>query len=210
MVKIIYSIGSKKGKIVLKCEDCGEIRETQRNTAILEKEEHPCRACSNKRNGKNKIGKPSWNSGHRKPQDERQLGSIYQNHHGYYEIYLAGDSVKYGRKDGYVLMHRKVVQDNIERPLGEKELIHHIDGNKLNNDLSNLFLCSSMSHHRDIHNSLEEVAFQLYHLGLITFDHENQSYKLAPSVSNDRVDACEFRKRLRPIKGYDNPEPSLN
>lgn len=195
---MIYSVGSSKGLIKLKCEDCGEVREVRRNTAILEKAEHPCRSCSNKRNGLAKRGRPSWNSGHRKLQDERKLGATYINHHGYKEVYLAADSIKYGRRDGYVLEHRRVMQDLLGRKLKPNELIHHIDGGKLNNSPENLYLCRSVSHHRDIHNGLEEIAFELYKMGYIEFDNESGTYKMAPSVSDSRKEPCEFRGRLRP------------
>jgi len=190
-----------KGKIRLRCEDCGEERVVQRNTAILEKKEHPCRSCSNKRNGLKKRGKPSWNSGKRMPEHERKIGSTYVNTHGYVEMYVGPEkSLKYGRKNGYVLVHKKVMQDAIGRPLKREEVIHHIDGDKLNNNINNLYLCPSLSHHRDIHNNLEQVAFHLVKMGVIIFDKETATYRIAPSFSNERVEPREFRERLRPNK----------
>lgn len=41
---------------------------------------------------------------------------------------------------GYVLEHRAVVARSIGRPLDDHETIHHIDGDSLNNDISNLQL----------------------------------------------------------------------
>ena len=122
------------GKIRLKCEDCGEERIVQRNTTILEKKEHPCRGCSNKRNGVKKRGIPSWNSGRRKPEDEVKKGSIYINYHGYPEMYVGErEAKKYGRNKGkYVMLHRKIMQDYLGREIKPNEIIHHIDGNKLN------------------------------------------------------------------------------
>ena len=197
---MIYSIGTRAGYIQLKCEDCGSVREVRRVTPILEKSEHPCRACSNRRNGEAKIGKySSWNSGYRKPQSERSLGGTYVNHSGYLEMWIGTDSEKYGRKDGYVLVHRKVAQDTIGRSLSPKEVVHHIDGNKLNNDPTNLLVCNSMSEHRDIHNNLEEVAFWLVQSGLIEFNTETKTYQ-APSFGDERMELREFRERLRPEK----------
>jgi hypothetical protein len=77
-----------KGKIRLKCEDCEKERVVQRNTALLDKEEHPCRPSSNRRNGIRKMGIPSWNSGKRKPEHEIQKGSTYISHAGYVEMYV--------------------------------------------------------------------------------------------------------------------------
>lgn len=41
---------------------------------------------------------------------------------------------------GYVLEHRKVMAEHIGRPLKRTESVHHIDGNRQNNDISNLQL----------------------------------------------------------------------
>lgn len=159
-------------KVRLLCEDCKEERVVQRNTGVLDKEEHPCRVCSNKRNGVVKRGRPAWNSGWRKPEHEIQKGSKYLNYHGYNEIYVGEKEAKlYGRNKGkYVIEHRKVMQDFLGRPLLENEIIHHIDGDKLNNDLSNLYICNSMSEHRDMHNSLENVSMTLVKEGVIKFE----------------------------------------
>ncbi|MGE8205562.1 HNH endonuclease [Heyndrickxia sp. NPDC080065] len=169
-----------KAKIKLKCDDCGNERVVQRNTAILNKKEHPCKKCSNKRNGIAKRGIPSWNSGKRKPEHEIQKGSKYINHHGYVEIYVGeSEAKKYGRNKGkYVIEHRKVMQDYLGREIQKGEIIHHIDGDKTNNDITNLYLCKNLSSHRDIHNQLEQFAFQLFKLGVIKFD--NGRYIIAP------------------------------
>lgn len=180
---MIVGPGSKASHITLKCEDCNQVREVQRNTDILGKKEHPCRVCSNKRNGIAKRGKPSWNAG--KTFEPKKVGTSYIDYHGYRQIWIgASASIEYGRKDGYVLEHRKVVQDHLGRPLTRDELIHHLDGDKLNNEIKNLFVCSDTYHHRDIHISLEQAAFELFKNGLITFDQATSTYKLAPPLSD--------------------------
>lgn len=50
---------------------------------------------------------------------------------------LVGES---GRKYQYQLQHRVVMEEHLGRPLEEFENIHHIDGNRANNDLPNLEL----------------------------------------------------------------------
>lgn len=177
-----------KGKVNLQCENCGKIRIAQRNTAILGKNTHFCRSCSNKRNAESRKGKPSWNSG--KTFEPKSIGSTHVDTHGYIQEWVGlGLSEAYGRKDGYVLQHRKVMQDHLQRPLKKGELIHHIDGNKHNNSIDNLHLCESMSHHRDIHNHLEQIAFELYKRGEISF--EDGEYRLEG--------AKMLRQRVRPI-----------
>ena len=46
-----------------------------------------------------------------------------------------------------VLEHRYVMERHLGRKLKRKERIHHIDGDKLNNNISNLILCSSQAEH---------------------------------------------------------------
>lgn len=198
---MIYSAEGKTGFVILQCEDCGLVRKTRRNTNLLKKNDHPCRSCSNKRNGIAKRGKHiAHNKGASKPLSDRRLGNKYVNHHGYYEVWLGPDSSKYGRKDGYVLEHRKVAQDELGRTLLSGEVVHHIDGNKLNNHPDNLFVCEGMGEHRQMHNSLESVAFELYAAGYILFDKEKSTYNIAPHVSNGMVEPGEFRGSLRPNK----------
>lgn len=47
---------------------------------------------------------------------------------------------------GYMKEHRYVMQQHIGRPLRNNEDIHHIDRDKLNNDISNLIIISSSNH----------------------------------------------------------------
>ena len=64
------------------------------------------------------------------------------------------------RVDGYrllgidgrdVLEHRYVMEQHIGRPLLQKEVVHHKDGNKLNNSIDNLELFNSQSSHVNAH-----------------------------------------------------------
>lgn len=47
--------------------------------------------------------------------------------------------------------HRHVMEQHLGRPLLRSEVVHHLDGNRLNNDISNLQLLSSHSEHRRVH-----------------------------------------------------------
>lgn len=57
-------------------------------------------------------------------------------------------------KNGYVLMHRVVVENQLGRVLNRNEVVHHRDGNKKNNDQTNLVVMDRCEHHR--HHKLVE------------------------------------------------------
>lgn len=65
---------------------------------------------------------------------------------GYYALYIPGHPNAFGR--GYVYEHRYVVEQKIGRYLKRSEIIHHIDGDRLNNDVDNLELCDSIAIHK--------------------------------------------------------------
>lgn len=52
---------------------------------------------------------------------------------------------------GQKLEHRLVVERAIGRKLRRSEYVHHVDGNKLNNDPSNLVACQDGSYHMLLH-----------------------------------------------------------
>lgn len=57
-------------------------------------------------------------------------------------------------KNGYVLAHRVVVENSLGRVLDKSEIVHHLDGNKHNNDIHNLVVMSSKDHvseHQRLH-----------------------------------------------------------
>ena len=49
-------------------------------------------------------------------------------------------------KNGYVLYHRVVMENHIQRLLAENEVVHHKDENKKNNDITNLEIKNFITH----------------------------------------------------------------
>src|SRR5699024_2735046 len=58
----------------------------------------------------------------------------------------------HANKRGYVPLHRLLMENELGRYLiPREELVHHIDGDRLNNDLSNLKLTTPQEHYIDEH-----------------------------------------------------------
>ena len=59
------------------------------------------------------------------------------------------------------------------------EVVHHIDGDPLNNERENLHVFSSPAPHAAAHRSLERCAYELLRCGLVVFDRNEGLYRLA-------------------------------
>jgi len=81
---------------------------------------------------------------------------------------------KYGRK--IVLQHREIMEQELKRELKSREKIHHIDGDKNNNNINNLIICDGCSEHARLHSNLEKIAFKLVQLNKIKFNKEKGEY----------------------------------
>jgi hypothetical protein len=67
---------------------------------------------------------------------------------GYVEVWVdeASPFFPMAGKDGYVYEHRLVVAQSLGRCLERREEVHHLDGDKGNNDISNLEMLSKAEH----------------------------------------------------------------
>lgn len=72
-----------------------------------------------------------------------------------------------------ILEHILVMSNAINRPLNKGEVVHHINGEKTDNRIENLYLCSSRKEHMKIHRSLNSLAKQLLDLQIIYFKEGN-------------------------------------
>jgi predicted DNA-binding protein YlxM (UPF0122 family) len=71
-------------------------------------------------------------------------GKKYESFHGYIRVRMLEHP--YAATDGYVPEHRLVMEKHLGRYLLPTEQVHHIDGDKTNNELSNLQLLSPSDH----------------------------------------------------------------
>jgi NAD-dependent dihydropyrimidine dehydrogenase PreA subunit len=154
------------------CDECFEEKKVG-YWNIKNKETHLCSSCSNKKAFEaKKDGYKPWNIG---LTYQKASGNFYINKSGY-KLYYIGDK-KY--KGGYVAEHRIVMELSLKRRLKQGEVIHHIDGDKANNNLENLLLCNK-SLHRSTHHQIENISFKLIQLGIIKFNKEKKQYLIEP------------------------------
>lgn len=111
----------------------------------------------------------------------------YISSDGYRMIKVIGEYDSSGRTK-YRREHVLVMEDHIGRRLETEqgrngEQVHHIDGDKLNNDIDNLLLCKDTRHHKNVDCQLHELAFELVREGVIEFDHSSGQY----SINKDKI-----------------------
>src|SRR3990167_5537225 len=128
--------------IEIKCKKCGNIRFVKTHGVLLTTylNKNPlCRLCATEKvrdkisKGWFKKGKSPWNKGKKGAQKSFRKGKSngYINTFGYKVYYRNGIEI---------LEHREVMEKYLGRKLGIKEIIHHIDTNKQNNNINNLQL----------------------------------------------------------------------
>lgn len=165
-------------RVVLKCEICGGTREVNCTKRIQESLTHPCKPCTAARTGKANSGKTAYNAGSRKVFSECSVGKPYVNASGYTEVYVGNAFDKKERRDKYRLLHRLVAEVKSGGTLARHSLVHHVDGDKKNNNPDNLYVCESKAIHQDIHTQLESLSMQLVKSGVIQFDHSSGLYHM--------------------------------
>lgn len=101
-------------------------------------------------------------------------GGIYTDKRGYVSVNRYHPE---NTKDYIVYQHILVMEKYLGRDLKPGELIHHIDGDKGNNDIKNLFLCDH-SIHRKLESQLQNIGYQLIKTGIIVFNHLTGIYML--------------------------------
>jgi len=89
-------------------------------------------------------------------------------------------------KNGYVLMHRIVMENHLGRILSTNEVVHHIDGNRKNNDISNLQLMENADHCRmhALRHGRKAVILRCPQCGKVFEKYRNKSFLQKPSKYN--------------------------
>jgi hypothetical protein len=106
----------------------------------------PASEIAKKRLSKSHMGQKAWNKG--KPYLAIRGKKHYRWHGGFW-INKAGYKILEIKRLGKVIRireHRYVMEQHLGRKLRKGEDVHHIDGNKLNNNISNLQVLSKSDH----------------------------------------------------------------
>ena len=113
---------------------------------------------------------------------------------GDYQYALVPEHPK-ATKNGYVLMHRIVIENNLKRLLNDNEIVHHIDGNKKNNNIENLQVMESKAHNKmhGLENGRMHVKLKCPNCGKIFDIPKNASFLQKPSKYN--CTCCSSRCR---------------
>lgn len=164
-------IKDRKGDYATRvCDECGDEKKNASYWNLKYKNVHLCYSCSNQ---KTNLGRVPYNKGMK--MSPKNLGSTYISSDGYPMIWVG----RHNYSHGYMPLHRFLVCEREGRILEKEEKVHHVNGDKLDYNDSNLYLCESMSHHRSVHAQLERISMELVKYGLIEFDHLNGIYKLS-------------------------------
>jgi len=144
-----------------------------------DKYHHVCDNCKNRR------GEFGWVT--KDKNSKKKIGQKIIDSLGYVNVYVGKD---YPYSKPYccsIREHIKVMEEHLGRPLkrskrsgrrrGRAEVVHHIDGDKANNDLSNLDLCTVQQHNK-CHAVLEGIVLELYKQGQVGYDRKTKRYFL--------------------------------
>lgn len=179
--------GSMK-KVLLQCDTCGKETETTYSNYVQGQKtrnfsgETYCRSCCKAVGGRKQRGKkcPALSERNRRLSGGKHpswKGGSYINNWGYRMIHTGAKKSDTG--SGwccYEFEHRLVMEAHLGRKIQRGEIIHHINGDKLDNRIENLDLCSSEKEHREAHTSLEKLGMLLVRAGLVKYDRDSKSY----------------------------------
>lgn len=120
-----------------------------------------------------------------KERSSRWKGGKYISSDGYEMVKCENEFHPSGRQK-YKKAHVLIMEEYLGRELKTQqgnmgEQVHHIDGDKLNNNLKNLVLCKDTREHRNLHVQLEKISLDLVGRGIIIFDHSTNTYKINES-----------------------------
>ncbi len=158
------------------CDNCNTEFFKVRNGTYSVQSKSYCKNCISKI-GIAKLANIAGYNAKVKNKFENRVGTVISGKEGYPEVYI-GKDYPY-RPGGYkcIREHIFVMECHLKRRLTKGEIVHHIDGNKRNNKLENLFL-TTVAEHNKLHAESESIIFELVKQGLIIFNRDTARYEL--------------------------------
>lgn len=186
----IFETKSKLGKLFkrrrkrkiyhLSCDNCNKkYQKTSDNFSYKRASnnyKHFCNECGNAQGFAGKVGSISC-----KNKQIKLLGNKIIDSCGYILLYVGPDYKYSNTYGGRIREHIYIIQEKLGRQLDKNEVIHHIDGDKTNNNLNNLDLCT-IQEHNNCHAKSEKIVFELYSKGLVGYDNINKLYYLKNNI----------------------------
>jgi len=159
-----------------KCDYCQTEFNKIKNGPYNTQSKSYCKTCVSKIG----IAKLAGIAGYQSKVDNKfinRVGTIISGKEGYPEIYI-GKNYPY-RPGGYTTLreHIYVMECHLKRRLTKGEIVHHIDGDKRNNKLENLFL-TNVNEHNKLHGESESIIFELVKQGKVIFNRKTARYEL--------------------------------
>lgn len=154
----------------MSCDSCNTYFTEHRDISYMKKNRmHLCPGCR-----KNNIG-PIRQKINRSKENPEKIGTIRLHKNSRYkEIYVGIDSWHTKSQGHWCREHIYVIEEELGHTIPLGYVVHHIDGDKVNNNRSNLCLMT-VEEHNNTHAKSEALVFELVKSGLIVF---NQSTKL--------------------------------
>jgi hypothetical protein len=91
-----------------------------------------------------------------------------------------------GNKYPYVHRYVDVMEKLLGRRLLPTEHVHHINGDRSNDDPSNLVVMDA-SAHQLAHRDLERIGYELVRCKLVVFDREEENYKISAELAEEMM-----------------------
>lgn len=184
--KNTYTKKSKFGKLIeyeriktlthWQCDNCSAEFTKVRNGTYDPDAKSYCKVCISTI-GLNKLAGSAGYQAKIENKLSSRIGKVVQGKDGYPEVYI-GKNYPY-RTGGYRSLreHVYVMECHLQRRLLPGEVVHHIDGDKTNNSLENLFL-TTVAEHNKLHAESESIIFELVKKGMVKFNKETARYEL--------------------------------
>lgn len=157
-----------------KCDNCESEFTKCRNGKYSTDVKSYCRECITKI-GKMKLASINGYAAKAEKHSKKQK-PIVTDKQLYPDVYYG---LNYPYREGYgtIKEHTYVMECHLKRGLVKGEIVHHIDGDKTNNKIENLFLTFPAEHNK-LHAESESIIFKLVKMGIVQFNRKTARYEL--------------------------------